>query len=280
MHPRRFLALVALLASGCAAHAHGVSAKGTSQARIVALAPFVADDAYAVGCGTNLVGVSSFTDDPRARSLPRVADAFSVDSERVVALRPDVAIGIRSQARQTQALRHSGVDVILLDDDGFNKIFTNVRAIGTLCGHGTQAAATVARLQRTTAALHAQTHDFKRKPSVFVVLGNAPIWTAGNSSFVASIITLAGGVNAAAGIENAYAQYSGEALLRAQPDAIVTDPTVHLDTALATPPWNRLQAVRTHRVFVVQPASMLMEPGPNYNDGVRWLLERLKPLAS
>jgi ABC-type Fe3+-hydroxamate transport system substrate-binding protein len=115
---------------------------------------------------------------------------------------------------------------------------------------------------------------------VFVVLGNAPIWTAGSSSYVASIITLAGGTNAASGLETAYAQYSGEALLRAQPDAIVTDSTVHLDTALTTPPWNRLQAVRTHRVFIVRPASMLMEPGPNYNDGIRWLLERLKPLAS
>jgi ABC-type hemin transport system substrate-binding protein len=159
MHPRRFLALVALLASGCAAHTHGVSTKGTSQARIVALAPFVADDAYAVGCGANLVGVSSFTDDSRARSLPRVADAFSVDAERVVALRPDVAIGIRSQARQTQALRHAGVDVVLLDDDGFDRIFGNVRAVASLCGHSAQADVAVARLQRTTAALHAQTRN-------------------------------------------------------------------------------------------------------------------------
>jgi iron complex transport system substrate-binding protein len=260
-------------------HAQSSAAIGTNHVRIVALAPFVTDDAFATGCGSNLVGVSSFTDDARVRSLPRVADAFSVDAERIVALRPDVAIGIRSQARQTEALRHTGVDVVLLDDDGFARIFANLRTIGTLCGRSAQAATAVSSLQRTTAALHAQTRAFRRKPSVFVVLGNAPIWTAGNSSFVASLIALAGGSNAAAGLESAYSQYSAEALLRAQPDAIVVDPTVHLDTALATAPWNQLQAVRAHRVFVVRPAAMLVEPGPNYNDGIRWLIQRLRRIA-
>ncbi|HEY1428543.1 MAG TPA: helical backbone metal receptor, partial [Candidatus Tumulicola sp.] len=266
MRLRRFLALVALVASGCAGHARTVSAIRTTNARVVALAPFVADDAYAVGCGNNLVGVSAFTDDHRAASLPRVGDAFSVDAERVVALHPDVAIGIRSQTRQTQALRHAGVDVVLLDDDGFNNIFANLKAIGALCGRSAQAAATVATLQRTTAGLVARTRIFRRKPKVFVVLGNAPIWTAGNSSYVATLVGLAGGANAATGLSSAYAQYSGEALLRAQPDALVADSTIHLNTALGSPPWNRLAAVRAHRVFIVRPASMLMEPGPNYND--------------
>jgi iron complex transport system substrate-binding protein len=279
MRLRSFLTLVALLSSGCAGHTQSSAAIGTNRVRIVALAPFVTDDAYAIGCGSNLVGVSSFTNDARASKLPRVADAFSVDAERIVALRPDVAIGIRSQARQTQALRHTGVDVVLLDDDGFARIFANLRAIGALCGRSTQAAATVATLKRTTAALQAQTRAFRRKPSVFVVLGNAPIWTAGDSSYVASLIALAGGTNAAAGLQSAYAQYSGEALLRSQPDAIVADSTIHLDAALATPPWNRLQAVRAHRVFIVRPAAMLMEPGPNYNDGIRWLIQRLRPIA-
>jgi iron complex transport system substrate-binding protein len=280
MRLRSFLALVAFVSSGCAGHAQTSAAIGTNHVRIVALAPFVTDDAYATGCGSNLVGVSSFTDDARVRSLPRVADAFSVDAERIVALRPDVAIGIRSQARQTEALRNTGVDVVLLDDDGFARIFANLRTIGTLCGRSAQAATAVSSLQRTTAALQGQTRAFRRKPSVFVVLGNAPIWTAGNSSFVASLIALAGGSNAAAGLESAYAQYSAEALLRAQPDAIVVDPTVHLDSALTTAPWNQLEAVRAHRVFVVHPAAMLVEPGPNYNDGIRWLIQRLRPIAN
>ena len=280
MRSRWFFVLAVVVLCACAGRSQPAPALGTTHARIVALAPFVADDLYAIGAGGDLVAVSAFTDDRRAKALPRVADVSSIDAERIVALHPDVAVGIRSQARQTQALRHAGVDVVLLDDDGFDTIFRNLRTIGALCGRAAQAAATVAILRRTTAELHARTHAFRRAPSVFVVLGNAPIWTAGSRSYVATLIALAGGTNAASDLPAAYAQYSSEALLRAQPDVIVADPMVHLDAALGSVPWSRLQAVRVRRVYTVQPPDILMRPGPQYNQGIRWLIDRLKPIAS
>jgi ABC-type Fe3+-hydroxamate transport system substrate-binding protein len=280
MRSRWFSVLVVVVLCACAGRSQASPALGTERARIVALAPFVADDLYAIGAGANLVAVSSFTDDSRAKGLPRVADASSIDAERIVALHPDVAVGIRSQARQTQALQHAGVRTVLLDDDGYDTIFSNLHEIGSLCGRRPQADATVANLRRTTAELHARTRAFRRAPSVFVVLGNAPIWTAGNRSYVATLIALAGGTNAASDLPAAYAQYSSEALLRAQPAIIVADPMVHLNAALGSVPWSRLQAVRARRVYVVQPADILMRPGPQYNDGIRWLIDRLKPIAS
>jgi ABC-type Fe3+-hydroxamate transport system substrate-binding protein len=280
MRSRWFFVLVVSVLCACAGRVQSAPALGTTHARIVALAPSIADDLYAIGAGDNLVAVSAFTDDPRAKALPRVADASSIDAERIVTLHPDVAVGIRSQARQTQALQHAGVRIVLLDDDGYDTIFSNLRAIGSLCGRRTQADATVASLRRTTAELHARTHAFRRAPSVFVVLGNAPIWTAGNRSYVATLIALAGGTNAASDLPAAYAQYSSEALLRAQPDIVVADPMVHLDAALGSVPWSRLQAVRARRVYTVQPPDILMRPGPQYNQGIRWLIDRLKPIAS
>ncbi|HEY3675362.1 MAG TPA: helical backbone metal receptor [Candidatus Tumulicola sp.] len=252
----------------------------TTHVRVVALDPFVADDMYAVGCGSNLVGVSSFTDDPRAKSLPRVADAMSVDNERIVALRPDVVIGIPSQQRLAGVLSHAGITVMLLPDDSYESIFTNLHVIGNICGHLDEAATLVGSLRRETEQLRAQARKFRRRPSVFVVLGNAPIWTAGADSFIATLIGMAGGLDAASNLPSAYAQYSAEALLRAQPDVIVADPLVRLESALDSAPWNGLLAVRLHRVYTIQPPRMLMEPGPNYNDGIRWLMQRLRPIAN
>ncbi|HKU82313.1 MAG TPA: ABC transporter substrate-binding protein, partial [Candidatus Tumulicola sp.] len=242
--------------------------------------PFVADDLYALGAGARIVAVSSFTDDPRARGLPRVADFTSVDAERIVALRPDVAIGIPSQGRLVAPLRRAGIDVVLLPDDSYRDIFTDLRAIGRAAGKEKAADAFIARLQRTTARLHARTRSFARHPSVFVVLGSGPIWTAGSSSYIATLITLAGGRNAAADLHPAYGEYSAEALLRSQPDALVTDPAIHLDAALGREPWRSLRAVQQKRVYTVEPAAILERPGPLYNEGIRWLLERLTPLAT
>lgn len=249
-------------------------------ARVVALMPFVADDLYALGAGAQLVAVSSFTDDPRARHLPRVADYTSVDAERIVALHPDVAIGIPAQERLVAQLRRVGIAVVLLPDDSYADIFNDLRAIGRVVDKEEEADALIARLQRTTAQLRARTRSFARHPSVFVVLGSGPIWTAGSSSYISTMIALAGGRNAAAGLHAAYGQYSAEALLRAQPDALVTDPAIRLDAALGREPWRSLRAVRLKHVYTVVPAAILERPGPNYNEGIRWLIERLTPLAS
>lgn len=274
------LILAAATLTACSPRPPEHAGIGTTRARIVALMPNVADDLYAVGGGGQLAAVSSFTDDPRAASLPRVADYTAVDTERIVALHPDVAIGIVAQKRLVDPLRRSGIQVVLLHDDAFDDIFTNLRVIGAVSGRSARAAAIVASLQRTTSLLHERTRAFRRRPSVFVVLGSAPIWTAGSSSYIGTLIALAGGTNAAADLRAAYGQYSAEVLLRHQPDVIVADPAVRLNLSLGREPWRSLQAVRAGHVFEVVPASILERPGPRYNDGIRWLIERLTPLAS
>lgn len=241
--------------------------------------PSLVEDLFAIGAGKQVVGVSSFTDLPAAKSLPRVADFTSVDSERIVALHPDAVIGIPAQARLVEPLRRAGISVTLLRDDAYENIFDNIRAVGDIAGRQAQADATIAALQLQTKRLHAQTLRFARHPSVFVVLGSGPIWTVGSSSYIATLIGLAGGTNAAAGLSAAYGQYSAEALLRDQPDAIVTDPAIHLEAVLDRDPWRSLRAVREHRVYTVNPASVIERPGPFYNRGLAWLIARLTPLA-
>ena len=136
-------------------------------------------------------------------------------------------------------------------------------AIGALTGHRREAAATIARLRRETAQLHARTRAFARNPSVFVVLGSGPIWTAGSNSYIATLIALAGGANAASDLHAAYGQYSAEALLRHQPDVLVADAATHLDAALDREPWRSLRAVRlASRLLASIPTSSNV-PGPS-----------------
>jgi ABC-type Fe3+-hydroxamate transport system substrate-binding protein len=271
-----------LLLYACASHtsAGDRSAFASRGAhRVVTLVPLFADDVYALGAGSQLVAVSAFTDAPKAKGLPRVADAGSVDAEAILALRPTLVIGIPAQARVTEPLRRAHVRVVLLADDSYDQIFQNLAAIGVLTGRSTEARATIARLRRETAALHARTAAYARRPSVFVVLGSGPIWTAGADSYITTLIELAGGTNAASDLHTAYGQYSAEALVRHQPDVLVADPATHLDAVLDRPPWRNLRAVRVHHVFFVNP-DLIERPGPSYNEGLRWLVDRLAPLAT
>ena len=258
---------------GAATHATQVGA-----ARIVTLVPSFADDVAALGAQSQLAGVSAFTDAPGTNDLPRVADASSVDDEAIVALRPSVVVGIPAQARLVEPLRRARVRVVLLPDDSYDSIFANLRAIGALAGRQRRADATVARLRQETARLVARTRSFARRPSVFVVLGTGPIWTAGAGSYISALIALAGGTNAAGDLPAAYGEYSAEALLRRQPDMLVADASTHLELVVDREPWRSLDAVRHGRVYPVDPR-IIERPGPSYNDGVRWLMDRIAPLA-
>jgi iron complex transport system substrate-binding protein len=232
----------------------------------------------AIGAGAQLVAVSVFTDAPHAKALPRVADAGNVDVEAILALNPRVVLAIPAQARLTEPLRRSGVRVVILPDDSYRSIFENLRIIGGLTRREREAGKTIARLRRETLALQARTKAYVRHPSVFIVLGTGPIWTAGADSYIDTLIALAGGTNAASNLHAAYGQYSAEALVRRQPDVLVADSAVRLDAVLDRQPWRSLDAVRRQHVYDVDPR-LIERPGPQYNDGLRWLIDRLAPLA-
>jgi iron complex transport system substrate-binding protein len=279
MRPWIAIVPLTLLLCGCGARSADERARPShTTGRVVALMPSFADDLYAIGAGEQLVAVSAYTDAPQARRLPRVADASSVDVEAIVALRPSAVIGIPAQARFVEPLRRAHVPVYLLADDTYDQIFSNLRVAGALTGHRREADAEIARLQRETAALVDRTAGFARRPSVFVVLGSGPIWTAGSESYITKLLALAGGRNAAGDLRAAYGEYSAEALLRDQPDLLVTDPATHIEALADREPWRSLRAVRRHRVYAIDP-DVLERPGPNYNEGIRRLLERIAPLA-
>jgi iron complex transport system substrate-binding protein len=235
--------------------------------------PSLTEDLFAIGAGPEVVAVSQDTDYPAtAAKLPPVASFTSIDAERIVRLHPDLVIGIAAQARLVADIARAGLHVELLADDTYAEIFTTLARLGTLTGHAREAKALVRSLHARTAALVRRLP--RDRPATFVVLETSPIVTAGTSSFIARLVELAGGTDAAR-VPDAYPRFSAEALLAAQPDVIVTDRSTSLRSLLGAPPWNALRAVRDGRVYVLDDPDILERPGPRYNEGLAWLIARL-----
>jgi len=272
-----FCALLLLTVAACSP-AVAPSHTPPSQRRIVALIPSLVEDLCAIGGADQLVGTSAYADDvPCTKGVPIVGDFSSLDAEKIVALRPDVVLAIPAQLRSIEPLRRAGLTVDTLPDDTFDDVFTDIRTLGALTGRAAAAGALIASLHRQTAALRAGVGHAAHPPRVFVALGTGPIFTVGPQSYIATLIGLAGASDAVNSLSGAYGSYSAEALLRLQPDAIVTDAATRLDTVLDREPWRSLSAVREHRVYVLADAALLERPGPRYNEGLRWLIERLTP---
>lgn len=255
-------------------------ASASHEARIVTLMPSFAEDLCAMGAGGEIVGVSQYGASAScANAAPQVGNFASIDAEKIVALHPDVVVGIPAQRTLAAPLTRAGIATAFLRDESYADIFTDVRQLGALSGKRAQAARLVAAMRKRTRALQASEH-FSRRPSVFVVLQAQPIWTVGPQSYISTLLQLAGGRNAVTRLPRPYAQYSAEALIRLQPDAIVTGSDTQLRALLAREPWRSLRAVRENHVFVIPDPGLLERPGPHYNEGLSWLIERLRSIAT
>lgn len=241
--------------------------------------PSLTEDLCAIGAGKNLVGVSAYSEDTCAKSVPQVNNFASIDSERVIRLHPDAIVAIPAQRQMTSAVRAAGVRTYFLSDASYGDLFGDIETLGKISGREKRAHALVASLRERTAHLRA-TERYRRSPSVFFVEQALPLWTAGPQSYIATLISLAGGHIATQSLDRAYAQYSTEALARLDPDAIVATGDARLDAVLSREPWRSLRAVREHHVFILQNGSLIVRPGPRYNEGLSWLIARLRLLAA
>jgi iron complex transport system substrate-binding protein len=269
---KRFAAIVlawVLTVYPLAAHA------GPVAHRIVSLVPSLTEDLFALGVGDRVVGVSAYTDHPAAaKKLPEVASFSSIDAERILTLHPDLVVGIPSQAALVTPLERAKLHVVLFRDDTLGDIYATLDRLGTLVGRSRAANALVRRLRDETDRLERSARR-KQRPSVFVVLDVAPIYTVGRGSYINALIRLAGGRNAAK-LDGAYGRYSAEALLNLQPDVVIADPLVNLRSVIGREPWRSLRAVRHGDVAYIPDPGILLHPGPRYNEGLRWLIGVLR----
>src|SRR5215813_8490938 len=61
--------------------------------RIVSLAPGATEMLFAAGAGQEVIATVQYADEPpAAKQIPRIGDVVAIDLERLVALRPDVAV--------------------------------------------------------------------------------------------------------------------------------------------------------------------------------------------
>jgi len=268
------LAAVLFAALAACASLHAAPVEGPAR-RIVSLMPSLTEDLCAIGARSRIVGVSAYSSDIGCvRGVPQVGNAASVDAESILRLHADAVVGIPPQGMLMEPVRRAGVRTVLLSDNTYDDIFTDIDRLGALTGRAPQARELIAHLRSRTAQLR-RMESRGRAPRVFVVIQAQPIWTVGPGSYISTLLELAGARNAVASLPQPYAQYSAEALVRTAPDAIVATSDSELSAALARPPWNSLAAVRKGRVYILRDDAILVRPGPRYNEGLAWLIERL-----
>jgi iron complex transport system substrate-binding protein len=255
--------------------------------RVVSLAPNTTEMLYAISAQGELVGVSKEDDyPPAARKLPKVGSFSGPDLERIVAARPDLIVAAYGNPLALiDRLRRLHLPVYVSNPSTVEGVLRNISDLGRLTGRDVTAHETVhaleARLRRVAASLHGQ-------PPVktLVVIWDEPLTVAGGKSYIQDIVHLAGGVNAAASLSEAYPKLDPERLLSMDPEVVLFpvagDPTIvehQVERLEQRPGFRQTRAARTGRFYTPNP-DWLMRPGPRVVLGVEAVARLLHPLPS
>ncbi|MES1210835.1 MAG: helical backbone metal receptor, partial [Acidobacteriota bacterium] len=103
--------------------------------RIVALTPSVAETLFALGLGRRVVGVGDYCRfPPEARALPQLGGLFNPNLERIVSLRPNLAVLIPSERDLGAKLGRLGVPSLIVRNESLADVEQSFRTIAKRCG--------------------------------------------------------------------------------------------------------------------------------------------------
>ena len=226
-------------------------ADASQRLRIVSLAPSLTELAFAAGAGDAMVGTVEYSDYPAAaRALPRVGDAWSVDAEAVLALRPDLVLAWPSgtPAGTVSRLRSLGVHVVEIPTFRLADVATALRSVGHIAGTEVVAEEAAQRYEAGIRDLRAS-HAGARRVGVFVEIDDEPLYTVSGRHVISEVVELCGGSNVFADLPQLAPAVAIEAVLARDPEVILsTDDTIS-DPAALWRRWSGMKAVKAGTIY-------------------------------
>lgn len=256
--------------------------------RIVSIAPNATEIIYALGEGHRIVGTCRYcVHPPEAASTEKVGGLFDPDTEKIIALRPDLLI-VRGKS-ETLARLCEESDIKLFTDptEKLADIPANIEALGHLLGREREAARLIAGFSEELTRLRLNVAD-RPRPRVLITASRKPdelanIMTAGKGSFLDDMVALAGGANLYAETETPYPQVTTEDIVARRPDVIVElmpesvgEPDLEARVKRQWASLSTVPAVASGRIYVLTDANALI-PSPRIVEIVARLQRLLHP---
>ena len=238
--------------------------------RIVCLTEEPTEVLYALGEQARIVGISGFTvRPPQARAeKPRVSAFTSAKIDRILDLKPDLAIGFSDmQADIAAALIKAGVEVWIANHRSVDDILGYVLRLGALVGAQDAALAYVRQLQAGLDQARARAAALPCRPRVYFEEWDLPAISA--IRWVSELLGVVGGDDifpqrAAAPLGRDRIVPDPAEVIAAAPDIIIGSwcgKKFRPEQVAARPGWQDVPAVRDGQIFEIK-SPLILQPGP------------------
>jgi iron complex transport system substrate-binding protein len=223
---------------------------------IVSLSPTATEMLYAIGAGSQVKAVDSYSDFPK--NAPRTKlNAGDPNVEAIVAYKPDLVVVAGDTTGLTAQLAKFGIPV--LSDPAATDLsqeYQQFDELGEATGHLAQAQAEVAKIKGKIAQIVANAPKHS-KPLTYYFELEQTYYSVTSSTFIGQVLGLLGLksiADAAKGVASSggYPQLSAEFIIKADPDYIFLADTVccgqNAQKVPKRPGWAVLSAVKDDRV--------------------------------
>jgi iron complex transport system substrate-binding protein len=253
--------------------------------RIVSLAPSNTEIACVLDACDELVGVTDYDDyPPEVSEVEKVVVFTQVDVEKVVAAEPDIVLAAGNELTPTAVidqLTDAGLTVVVLYPESLDEVYADIELVGQALDAQVAARGLVDDMRMRVEAVAEAVADADRPRTFYEVsIFEGTIYTAGEGSFIASLIETAGG-EPITGDPNS-TSIAIEDLVAADPELILLgdaayDATVTPESVAARPGWGDMTAVRDGRIRPMLDDVLITRPGPRIVDGLEALARAIHP---
>lgn len=253
--------------------------------RIVSLAPSNTEIVCALDACDRLVGVTDVDDyPPDVVDVPDVVILAVVDIELVVEADPDLVLAAGNELTPSAViteLSDLGYPVVVLYPASLDAVLDNITLVGQVINAVDEAGTVVADMEARIAAVE-EAVDGAPRPRTFYEVGlfEGAIYTAGEDSFLAGLIDIAGGIPVLGDALTTAIEL--EDLVAADPELILLgdafyDASITPESVAARPGWGGLTAVQNGAIQVMTADPVITRPGPRIVDGLEALARAIHP---
>ncbi|ALS34102.1 vitamin B12 transport system substrate-binding protein [Pseudoalteromonas translucida KMM 520] len=246
--------------------------------RIVALAPHIVENLYAIGAGDNIVGTVDYADYPAAaKNITRIGGYYGISIEKLLVLKPDIVIAWKSgnQSDDLAQIERLGIKLYLTDPTTVTGIADELLMLGKLTGNIKQSEQVVKAFNTKLAAIKAKQQG-KSKLTGFYQLWSEPMMTVSKNTGISELMATCQVTNVFANSRTDYPQISIENVIVAKPQIIIIP-----DEKSATPQptinwqqWPEIPAVKNKQFLSVN-ADLLHRFSARMLDGLADMCDKI-----
>ena len=244
--------------------------------RVISFAPNITEMIYALGAADKLVGVTAWCNyPPQVKEKPIVGDASSANLERILLLKPDLAIIVGTMNTPILSkLEGLKIPVLVLNPSNLEGIIRDITLLSHVLDKKSSGDSLTAGIRSAVEEINLSLAGvpYNKRPAVFAEISSQPLMSAGNSSLIEQLIEQAGGRNIFSDITQDYFVVNPEVVMQRNPDIIlIMHPQTSKEQLSARMGWSGIPAIKTGKVYDGISLDIMLRAGPRFVLGIKEL---------